>query len=87
MFYFGYFVSLYVLGGNFKKGHWNEVAFTINSKKTEGDSIVKTGHQCKLKWNNLQRRYVAEKVAQNSTGGVKHPLTWPHPLTWTCLKI
>ena len=26
MFYFSCIVSLYVLGGNFKKGHWNEVA-------------------------------------------------------------
>ena len=59
-----------------KKGHWNEVAFAMNSKKTEGDSTMKTGHQCKLKWNNLRRRYVVEKAAQNSTSGVKS--TWPY---------
>ena len=48
----------------------------MKSKKTEGDFPMKIGHQCKLKWNNLRRRYIAEKAAQNSTGGVKS--TWPY---------
>ena len=40
-----YFFILFVfVGGNFKKGHWNEVAATMNSKKTEGDYAMKTAH-------------------------------------------
>ena len=68
-------VYLYVLGGNFKKGHCNEVASTINSNKEEGHFTKKFGHQCKLKWNNMWKKYMAEKASQNSTGGVKS--IWP----------
>ena len=70
------YLFFFNLGGNFKKGHWNEVASTMKSKKTEGDYAMKTGHQCKLKWNNLRQRYIAKKAAQNSTSGVKS--TWPY---------
>ena len=64
-----------MLGGNFKKGHWDEVALTINSKKEKGDFTKKSRHLCKLKWNNMRKKYMLEKAAQNSTSGVKS--TWP----------
>ena len=71
-----FLILFFFAGGNFKKGHWNEVASTMNSKKIEGDYAMKTAHQCKLKWNNLRRRYMAEKAGENATGGVKS--TWPY---------
>ena len=71
-----FFILFFFVGGNFKKGHWNEVASAMKSKKTEGDYAMKTGHQCKLKWINLRQRYIAQKAAQNATGGVKS--TWPY---------
>ncbi|KAG0626471.1 hypothetical protein M758_2G128900 [Ceratodon purpureus] len=63
--------------GNLRGRHWHEVAHHVSSRE-EGTKSAKTSKQCKMKIENLKRRYKMEKTQRIGNSALAGASRWPY---------
>lgn len=63
--------------GNLRGRHWHEVANHVSSRE-DGIKSAKTSKQCKMKIENLKRRYKMEKTHRMSNPALAGTNRWPY---------